>query len=98
MAYRGTPDKWHLAAHPAKTWGDLMDNTEKSQRRRAKAKAQGAVRINVELRGDLAAAWGGLVKAHGGATQALAYLVQQNGRRSTTQDDVLAWIKRHTRS
>lgn len=74
-----------------------MDNTEKSRRRRAKAKAQGAVRINVELRGELADRWATLVDAHGGATQALAYLVEHSARRAVTQDDVVGWIRAHTR-
>lgn len=74
----------------------VMTNTEKSRRRRAKAKTQGAVRINVELRGDAAVRWEELVMAHGGATQALNHLVAGAGRRAISQGDILAWIKRNT--
>jgi hypothetical protein len=74
-----------------------MDNTEKSRRRRAKAAEAGAVRVNVELRGEAAEQWRSLVEERGGATQALVYLVERStGRRAVTQEDVLAWIKKNT--
>lgn len=75
-----------------------MDNTEKSRRRRSKAKALGAVRINVELRGDAAERWAALVEAHGGATQALGQLVLNTNKLAVTQSDVLQWIRRNTKS
>jgi hypothetical protein len=75
-----------------------MDNTEKSRRRRAKAAAAGAVRVNVELRDGAADKWRELVEERGGATQALVYLVERSeGRRTVTQEDVLAWIRRNTK-
>lgn len=96
---------WHTVAHrtsgtPWHTRRNLeafLDNTEKSRRRRAKARTQGAVRINVELRGDAAKRWSALVETHGGSTQALAYLVSHTSKRTITREDVLGWIRTNTR-
>jgi len=80
-----------------------LDNTEKSRRRRARAKAEGAERINVELRGARAERWRELVETHGGPTQALGHLIDQSeGKRELSDDALLsvlsARLKRRRKS
>lgn len=72
-------------------------NTGKSRRRRAKARAKGAVRINAELRGEVAKRFKALTKLHGGPTGALNYLVTLSiGRKDMTLDEALAVIRTQT--
>lgn len=70
-----------------------MNDTEKSARRRAKARAeQGAERINIELRGVDAKRWRDTRDKLGGATHALRYLLAIASKKTVTTEEALAVI------
>lgn len=69
----------------------MQTNTDKSRKRRAKAKKAGAERINIELRGDDAAQFRKLKKLHRGATAAITYLIGLSAsRKGMDMEEALA--------
>lgn len=69
----------------------MQTNTEKSRKRRAKAKKAGAERINIELRGPDAAQFRKLKERYDGATAAITYLIGlSTARKDMTPQEALA--------